>query len=170
MSKPAGWIAAGMAPQDYEFTTDLTEHHSGTRSGKVSARRAPTGFATLMQQVLPDDYLGHRVRLRGWVKTEQVTGWCGLWMRIDGSDKKRWLGFDNMGSRPIVGTTAWASHEVVLDVPPEATLIAFGLILDGAGAAWLDDVTLEIVGNDVATTGEPAYQTPRQPRNLSFEE
>jgi hypothetical protein len=167
MDLPVGWTVAGLAPRDYEFAIDRTEHHSGTSSAVVRARTpTPGGFGTLMQVLLADDYLGSRVRLSAFIQTRDVTGWCGLWLRIDDPDR-RVLAFDNMQTRPIQGTTAWARYEVVLDVAEAAAGLSFGLLLDGGGAVWLDEVALEVVGTDVPTTVAPVA---RHPRNLDFEE
>jgi hypothetical protein len=75
------------------------------------------------------------------------------------------LGLDNMQNRPITGTTDWQKYEIVLDIPGDGATIGFGALLQGRGEIWLDDVNLEIVGQDVPTTNP--YQ--RQPLNLDFE-
>ena len=64
------------------------------------------GFGTLMQQSKPGKYLGKRVRMTGLVKSENVATWAGLWLRVDQSGSQQPLSFDNMGDRPIKGTTA----------------------------------------------------------------
>jgi hypothetical protein len=169
MSTPHAWIATGKAADDYEFAIDLGERHSGTRSAVIRARESPRDFCTLMQEILADDYRG-RVRLRGWIKTDRVErGWCGLWMRVDGADR-RVLAFDNMVTRPIKGTTDWTRYEVVLDVSADAAQISFGVAFNGTGAVWLDDVALECVGTDVALTAPPPLEKTRHPRNLDFED
>jgi hypothetical protein len=94
------------------------------------------------------------VRFNRSVKTENVQRWAGLWMRVDkGKDS---MAFDNMHNRPIKGTTAWQNYEGVLDVPPDATAISLGILLEGTGAVWLDRVSVEVVG-------------PEGPVNLGFE-
>lgn len=169
MAIPAGWIATGQAPQDYEFALDGTEKHSGTKSALLRARApTPSGFGTLMQQFVPDDYRGRRVRLAAWIKTVDVVAKeCKLWMRIDGP-AKRVLAFGQ--SALIKGTTSWQRYEVVLDVGSDAEVLSFGLLLDGVGSAWLDDVSLEVVGSEVPVTAHPIPQMLHHPRNLNFEE
>jgi hypothetical protein len=163
----AGWIVSGRSPEDYEFTLDSQEHHSGTRSARIRAHpETPRDFGTLCQEILPDDYAGSRLRLSAWVKTVDVRHWCGLWMRVDGTNSAV-LAFDNMKSRPISGTSDWRRYEVVLDVAREATNIAFGLLHNGPGTVWLDDVALEKVSDDVPTTDT---RKPRAPCNLDFED
>ena len=85
-------------------------------------------------------------------------------MRVD--KQRDPVAFDNMQDRPIKGTTGWQSYAVVLDVPQDATGIAFGILLGGTGAVWLNNVTFEVVGTDVATTGK---RMPNAPTNLGFE-
>jgi hypothetical protein len=163
----AGWFLSGKAPQDYAVETDMTERHSGTRSARMRALvEQPRDFGTLMQQVLADDFRG-RIRLSGWVKTSNIATWCGLWLRVDSND--RILALDDMSDRPIQGTTDWGRHDLVLDVSDQATLILFGLVMAGAGTAWVDEITLERVDTNVPLTGALQH-APRQPRNLSFEE
>jgi hypothetical protein len=42
--------------------------------------------------------------------------------------------FDNMDDRPIKGDSEWQQYAVVLDVPSEATALAYGILLSGAPA------------------------------------
>jgi hypothetical protein len=161
-----GWIITGSSPRDYEFVVDPEGGREGRRAARVASCTAvPTGFGCLMQQIMADDYRGHRVRWSGYLKTEHVADWCGLWMRIDGHGKNI-LEFDNMQSRPRTGTTDWHRCEVVLDVAVEAQAVAFGVLITGAGTVWMADVALEIVGRDVPVTSS----TRRAPQNLSFDE
>ncbi len=83
------------------------------------------------------------MRFAAVVKSERVEIWTGLWMRIDGPEDGKALGFDNMLNRPMHGTTDRQRYEVVLDVPQESVYVAFGLLLGGRGQAWLSDVHFE---------------------------
>jgi hypothetical protein len=117
--------------------------------------------------------------MSGFVKTAAGEGWAGLWMRVDGKDKTG-IAFDNMMNRPVKGDTDWKKYEVVLDVPDSAEEIVFGFLLAGQGQAWVDDIELEVVGNDVKTTGletqpmdrvgQPLQGLPDDPKNPNFEE
>jgi hypothetical protein len=99
-------------------------------------------------------WLGQRVRLSGWVLSNAVTGWAGLWFRVD-SGQTTGIAFDNMDCRAISGTTGWTQYEAVLDVAPDATDVAYGILLAGSGDVWLDGVTTSIVDTCVPTTGCP---------------
>lgn len=151
-AKLAGWFLGGTQPQDYRIGIDTTVTHGGKASGYLQAiGGASKGFGTLMQMVQPGSYAGKRVRMSGWAKANGVGDWAGLWMRVD-APGKRGVGIDNMQNRPIKGTSDWARYEIVLDVPTTATAIAFGILLQGKGEVWFDDVQFAAVGPDVPTT------------------
>jgi len=99
-------------------------------------------------------------------KPENVEDWAGLWMRVD-RDKKP-VAFDNMRDRPIEDTQGWTQHAIVLDVDSKATAVAFGILLAGKGAVWIDDVTFEVVGEEVPVT-DLTRKLTSSPRNLDFE-
>ncbi len=109
-------------------------------------------FGTFMDSISAEPYRKKRIRLSGIVEVKDVTGWSGLWMRIDGANNEV-LAFDNMNERRIVGTLEPKEHAVVLDVPNEADVIAFGVLLAGSGEVWTKQVVIEVVGADVPTTG-----------------
>jgi DNA-binding winged helix-turn-helix (wHTH) protein len=159
------WVVAGSQPKSYEVGTDGQEIFNGHPSACLRSKEPDTGgFGTLMQIFQARTYLGKRVRLRAFAKTEGIKGmkdWAGLWMRVDKDMHP--IAFDNMFDRPIKGTTGWQKYEVVLDVPQDATDIAFGVMLIGSGKVWLNDVEFEVVGSDIPTTGKgmPATGMPQ---------
>jgi hypothetical protein len=171
-SIPNGWIKAGSQPAEYEVGTDSSTHHGGRASGYVKAiTKDLHGFGTLMQTAGPGQYLGKRVRLSAFVKSEMVSDWAGVWMRVDGpteGNQPKLLAFDNMQSRPIKGTTDWTRVEIVLDVPSDAKDIAFGILLSRDGEVWLDDLKFEVVPTRVPVTGRGG-EIMRAPTNLDFE-
>jgi hypothetical protein len=164
-----GWIMAGSQPKSYELgvSPDGGENH-GPAGFLKSKSDSINGFGTMMQQFSAEDYRGKRVRFSAAVRSENVTDWSGLWMRVD--DKNgRPIAFDNMQKRPIKGTTSWVRHDVVLDVGADANLIALGILISNAGAAWIDQVRFEVVPDSVAVTGSAASSSLRPgPVNLDF--
>jgi hypothetical protein len=121
-----------------------------------------------MQTIQPQQFAGKRLKLSAYVKSDDVRGWAGLWMRVDGPGGHRSTAFDNMKDRPIVGTSDWTRYDIVLDVAPNSEAIAYGVLLHGAGQIFLDDVSFEVVTTDVPTTGRPPPDRP--PENLDFEQ
>jgi len=170
---PSGWFYAGSKPLSYEMGIDKGAGQSGKNAATIKSKDLKIdGFGTLMQQCRPDKYLGKRVRMTGYVKSENVTSWAGLWLRVDQSGSQQALSFDNMENRPIKGTTGWKKCEIVLNVPTNASLIAFGALLSGTGQIWFDNITFEIVDNSVQTTDNKNIKDPATqsvPTNLDFE-
>ena len=121
---------------------DPQASYHGFQSAYLKAKEsAMEEFGTLMQEFSAGRYVGKRVRLRASVKAEEVADWAGLWMRVDKGSTM--VSFDNMKDRPIKGTTTWQNYEVILDVPQDATAIAFGILLNKSGSVWLNSVKFE---------------------------
>ena len=179
---PLGWAARfSVDSAGYNVGIDSMVVHGGSRSAYIQFRGfEPQGWATVMQTFRADEYRGKRVRLSAFVKTDNVESGALLWMRVEGPDDSV-LALDNMGDRPIRGTTDWRPYDVVLEIPKRAQAIAIGLILDrGSGRVWVDDVTVSLVGTDVAPTaplgparargrGSPVTPMGDRPLNLDFE-
>jgi len=106
----------------------------------------------------------------GYIKSENVKGWSGMWMRIDGEANQQ-LGFDNMQERAIKGTNGWKLYEIVLDVTSGSKDIAYGVLLNGKGKVCFDNVSIKEVDKTVQVINMlKAPEYPKQPVNLDFEE
>jgi len=71
----------------------------------------------------------------------------------------------------LAGTHDWTKQEIVLDVPDQSTNIGFGVIFNGLGTMWVDDVSFAIVDLSVPVTSCPCSPNRRDypARNLDFE-
>lgn len=167
---PTGWIMTGETPSDYETGLDDRIVHSGTTSAYLKSKdEKARGFATLMQQIKSDRYRGERLQFSAFVKSEDVKGSAGLWMRIDHSSGEV-LAFDNMMNRPITGTNGWNHFSVVLDVPVKSEVIAFGILLHGQGHIWMDELSFKTVDESVPVTEQNTVDhLEDEPVNLNFE-
>ncbi len=167
---PTGWNISGSKPNEYEMGVDFKVAYSGKSSGYIKGTTSSTGFATLVQKFKADKFRGKRVRFSGFVKTEGVKEWANLWMRIDGA-KNEGLGFDNMENRPIKDTRDWRKYSIVLDIPENSAFILIGIMLNGQGQVWADELLFETVKKTVSLTGEEeqVLAFPTEPINLDFE-
>ena len=149
---PNGWYKSGSSPQSYDMEVVKKKGANGKRVASIKSNtdnRNVTG--TLMQKSEPGQYLGKRVRMTGYMKTEEAR-WAVLWFRVDQEGTEKRLAFDNMRDRPVQGTTDWTKYEIVLDVPRNASNVAYGALLGGTGRLWFDDINFEIVDSTVALT------------------
>jgi len=177
---PRGWTIVGPGAHAYSVRTDTAEKRTGHGSGllECSTRDLDT-FGSLMQAIRADDLRGRRIRFSGYLRTRDPEYWVALWMRVDGAETSP-LAFDNMSDRLVRGDTEWSPYSIVLDVPAAAVQIAFGATLAGSGRLWVDDLAIEVVGEQVATTDlrQPAQSSktvvgadvPSKPVNLGFDE
>ena len=168
-----GWWHAGSRPGAYAVELDRGVSHGGKASARLRAVEPDAkGFGSLMQIARADKYHGKRVRMSAWVRAEGVERSAGLWMRVDGpaQDPTKSLAFDAMDGRKITGSRPWQKYEIVLEVAPDASDIAFGATLSGPGTIWIDDLTFEVVDASVPLTGsQKAVVLPAEPQNLGFE-
>lgn len=169
---PSNWYRAGSEPKSYEMGIDIGSAQDGTNAATIkSTKKKIKGFGTLMQSCLAEQYLGKRIKMTGYVKSLDVKGWAGLWLRVDGSGTNRALGFDNMSNRPIKNTTEWRKYEIELDVPKSSQNLAYGALLVGVGQIWFTQVNFEIIGEASAPNEkncEVCSTILKEPTNLNF--
>ena len=167
---PTGWFPAGSNPSEYEMGIDNSIFQNGQACAYIKSKSPKENqFGTLMQTISAENYLGKRLMLSGYIKSENVTGWSGMWMRIDGENNQQ-IGFDNMYDRAIKGTTDWKKCEIVLDIPSNSLTINYGVLLNGDGEVWFDSFELKEVDKNVPVTNlKKDSKLPSQPVNLDFE-
>lgn len=167
------WLFTGTAPEKFEAGIDNKIYNTGTKSAtlkSIADSLEADEYATIMQQFSARNFLGKRARFSGFVKTLEVDGRCGLWMRIDNALGVT-LKLDNMQNRAITGTTEWNHYSCVLDVPETSGVISIGVLLNGTGQVWLDNANFQEVDCSVPTTDfTPDDVFPDFPKNLTFEE
>lgn len=147
---PAGWeVRDVVRSYGFDVVTSETAPHSGMRSAVL--QRAPGPYygeyiGRFAQRVDAAAYRGRRVRLRaavrGQLSGQESAAWLSL--TISGAGFASQSAFDS-GDRYPITDADWQVHEVVADVPEDATIISYGLNMTGSGAVWLDTVSLEVV-------------------------
>ena len=169
---PAGWQAVTDGSGDYDVRLDGARRDGGQGFAGATIKanvESPRGSAMLAQSVRADAYRGKRVRLTGFLKTIGVNvGTAVLFMRVDGEGTVQTSDF--MENRPLMLTTDWARQEIVLDIPRNAVGFTYGFMLGGSGQAWLDDVQLDVVNDDVPTTGRAGGLYPVSNKQLDARE
>src|SRR5207249_3432542 len=89
-----------------------------------------------------ENFLGKKVRVTAWIKSEGVTGASGISIHVVGNGFKQLI---KPVPRPIKGTSDWKKYEAAASVADEAESIFPGLVLQGKGKLWVDDLTMEAV-------------------------
>lgn len=163
-----GWAISGLDPGAFRAERDTIVTHGGSVSARLESVSKPKGFATMAQCIEAAAYRGKRMRLSAYLRTQDVQKWSGIWVRVDDGERRA-IAFDNMERRGLSGTTGWRRCEVVLDIPPEAAGICFGLMLVTEGKVWASDMEFVPVPRTVPVTDLMKESGPRAPRNLGFD-
>lgn len=126
----------------------------------------PAPFGNLMQTINAVQFRNKLIRFRASVRVESSTGGrAQLWVRVDRPGGQMGF-FDNMQQRPI-RSAVWQEYEIRGEVAADATVLNFGLMLIGGGAARLDAASFDVVGEvKVAPTASvlPAGGMTAEPR------
>ena len=184
--EPPGWLLYGkydgLPAYDFVSAIDTEIKHGGQKSACfLAVAVTKDDQARLTQYFDAGLYRGKRIRFSGYLKTNMVNGWAGLWMRVN-TNSKFGYAFDDMEDRYLNGTTDWTYYEIVLDVPDTAAIIYIGAHLYGRGQVWVDDCAFEVVDESVEVTDKYRLSGGRdgishgprllrdEPVNLNFEE
>jgi hypothetical protein len=97
--RPVGWAATEHVSSDDQV------FHGGQRSVRIERQPGSAREFSGVTLTLPVDFGGSRIQLSGFVRTEEVSGFAALWMRLDGGAGS--LAFDTMQNLNIHGTTDW---------------------------------------------------------------
>jgi hypothetical protein len=162
---PEGWGPVGDAHEKYSLSTSSEAGLNGTGL-RIVGENADENFGGVGQVISANEYLRKTVKLSGYMRTDDVSGAGGIWLRIDGPDGP--LVLDNMLSRGPTGSTEWQEYSAVLRVPADARRFAFGVILSGSGELHADELAFEIVPDDTPVTATQSEATPEGPRGMSF--
>ena len=138
------------------ISLDSTTVHGGRFAGRMHLESDAPESVAILSMSLPRTFAGDTIELRGWLKTEDVRGFAGLWLREDG--KSGPVQFDNMHSRQLSGTTDWTLYRIRLPVDERGRTVFLGALLAGGGTVWVDD--MELLVDDVLPEEAPPYLPP----------
>ena len=168
---PPAWHLTGSHARDYELGLLPGAIRDGHRVAQLRLRpdvAQPSGFGALMQSITASRYLSRRIRFSALLRAREVTGWAGLWLRVDGAGGPLLL--DNMQNRPVRGTTDWIEGSIVLEVAEDAESLHFGMLLRGDGAVDLARPRFEeaAAAIPVTVTASQGAGLPDEPQALDF--
>jgi hypothetical protein len=158
---PAGWIVPKTLA-DAGFTAKTVEQgcRTGARCAVISGPENPPPnlYGNLVQSLPAAGYTPRRLRLRAAIRVEGQGTRAQMWLKLDRADNS--IAFqENMGARPIT-SSEWQTYDIQAVAGRETARIGFGVAVHGPGKAWVDDVTLEAIG-------EVREEPPEPPRPLS---
>jgi hypothetical protein len=99
------------------------------------------------------DFSGTTGELHGFLRTEDVSEFAGLWRREDGDAGP--VAFDNMQQRQLNGTTGWHECSITLPMKKEGRQLSVGVLL------WADNLRLMVDGKPLLDA--PKIERPKTP-------
>jgi RNA polymerase sigma factor (sigma-70 family) len=87
------------------------------------------------------DFIGRRMRITAYIKSENVTLSAGLFATVSRLGKM----ISRYGNRelpPVKGTLGWMRYSAEVNVLDEADCVEFGVVMHGPGKVWIDEVTV----------------------------
>ncbi|HYC37398.1 MAG TPA: erythromycin esterase family protein [Usitatibacter sp.] len=157
--RPQGWHVGNA--KAYRVSADCADAPEGKCSARLEslAGEAVT-FVPLVQNMPSRHAAGHFIQLSGMIRTENVVGHAGLWLRVDAADRPN-IVLENMRRTGPRGTTPWQRFSITVPVAPDTSNVGFGVLLSGTGIAWFDDLRLTV---DRETKVEPEVPVALPPR------
>jgi hypothetical protein len=184
---PPHWYVSGTNPpqakMDYSGELDHSVAYEGTSSGLLRSNSSTAQSGTLMQMSSASPYRGKKIKLKAFLRSRDVTRRAGLWIRADGADGAT-VAFRNCFSGRarssfVRNDTDWREAEISLDIPDTAVSLSYGVLMEGSGSVWIDNVSFESVGNydpadaDYISVVHHRPVDPQgmsSPQNLDFEQ
>lgn len=148
-SLPGGWyvVPAGVAklePKPFRGTWKVVRLESGEQKSNPQ---------TVIEQCVKIDFQGKSIQLQGDLRTRNVKGEAGLWLKEYTASGKL-LVKKGLGAGTLHGTNTWKRYTVDLPRKRQAQVMVFGAILKGAGTAWVSHLQLNV-------DGKPISESPR---------
>ncbi|MEK6477827.1 hypothetical protein WJR50_09845 [Catalinimonas sp. 4WD22] len=136
------WYKNGDKAYAYDFITQNIEKKQvlHLRSNQESVK----GWGTIMKNISSKPFKGKKVKFTASVKTEDIKGWVGLWMRVADSKTNEIYAYENMIRHAIKNTQDWKDYSITLEVDPESDVISYGVLLNEAGKVWMKDTKIEV--------------------------
>lgn len=159
----AGW---GGGPAVTLFR-DSVVVHGGRWAARIERGAAAERDFSSITRDLPVTFAGDSIVLSGWIRTEGVEGWAGLWMREDGRGGA--VQFAGMHDRGISGTTPWTEYRLRLPLDRKARTFVFGALLTGRGTIWADDLRLTVDGKPLAEAPAAVRESTAMDRDHEFD-
>jgi len=160
---PDGWDNFMGDKQNYAFRLDSTGGQDGKPALTIASKNSDGNFGAYAC-VIPYTFKGHEIKLIGYLKTQDVTGFAGFWLRIDGT-----AAFNNMQDQNIRGTTDWKEYTITLPYDDKnAVNINAGALISGSGKIWFDNVRVFIDGKPVEELKPKTPELFPAQRDLAF--
>ena len=129
----------------YTFTADTVDAYSAPSSLRIN-RYGPEVYGRLDQRLRIDpSWINKTLRLSAFLKSAGIDGTGGALVIQSTNGGGDILAWNNMDSQRVLGTQPWKNYSIDLKIPQGSYFLIAGVMLEGGGTLWADDITLELV-------------------------
>jgi len=131
--------------KSYTFQADQNGAWSAPSSAKIH-RYGPEHYGLLSQHIkFQPAWINKTARLTAQLKTEgAVDAGAALTLQMIGS-RGEILDWNHMNDARVKQSQGWKTYSIDLKTLPGTTSIALGVMLEGSGTLWADDIKLDII-------------------------
>lgn len=153
---PRGWYFSTQSGYTARLTDENPKNGALCAVIEIAGQAQPNDFWNLSQALDATPYRGKRIRFKAAVRSVSAgnQGRAQMWMRVDRLGGATGF-FDNMDDRPIL-SASWSYYEIAGEIEEDAQALCFGVMGFGKGSVWVDDVSIEILGNTQTPPDEAA--------------
>jgi len=165
---PNGWTWGFTKDQDQRYSIAVDSLIKVKSKYSISIERIrKDGQYGVASYVIPKTFKGKTIMLKGYLKTEKVEGFAGMWLRVDGINGT--IAFDNMENQGVTGSTDFKEYTIQLPYDDEKALkIYTGALLAGSGKLWVDHIRLYIDGVSIDSAQTKLIQLSKAETDTSF--
>lgn len=143
-----GWGAVEHAQgNSYTFVADHVGAYSAPTSLRIR-RHGNEDFGLVRQVVkIPQDLRGKAItaRLFGYLRADAVSEPGGALMLQARRADNSIITYSDMVNQRLTGNQGWTRHSIELKVPSDTYDLIVGVMLEGSGSLWADDLTLTLI-------------------------
>ncbi|MBV1858978.1 MAG: hypothetical protein KUG77_11250 [Nannocystaceae bacterium] len=126
---------------------DMTSVYASARTNRT--RQVPVGHQqrTGIRQEVPAEVVrGKTVRLHGWVHVDAEAPHATVRLHAWGLRPEGQAGFPHRWRGDVATQTTWDELMLEVEVPDDVRTFQVGAMVAGVGAAWVDELSLEVRG------------------------
>ncbi|MBL8209952.1 MAG: hypothetical protein JNK87_04540 [Bryobacterales bacterium] len=140
---PSGWqiFSPGIVLDDRTF-------HSGRLAARIDRSATSTGQFSFGIVSIPIDFTGRIIEVRSFIRTQNVSNSVAVYgSQTNGPTS---LAFATTQGQGVRGTTEWKQYSASAALVPGATTLTVGILLNGTGTVWFDDIEILVDGTPVS--------------------
>jgi hypothetical protein len=167
---PKAWTKSGTWAGSYNIEIKANE---GINESKAiileSVGKDIYGSGAVIQTINARNYLGKRVKLSAFIRTENVKDFACLILSPQNKMDDFWNNsFNNSEDKKtyLQGNHDYKKIDSYLNISDNAGNLVIGAMIKGEGKIWIDNISLEIIEN----LPENPQALSKEPQNIDFED